>query len=717
MNNQVKEKLKKELFDKLNEYIEKDEIVKIEATLDYAFKYENCVEDANREDYILHVIRTAIILTELHSDTTCLEASLIGWIPSLVENFEIEELEKDFSEEIVNIVKSLQKISKLKLKNDDEGSAIYLRKAIVGLSTDYRVIIIKLASRLDNLRTVYTKPSIVQKNKCIETENVLIPIAHRLGINYIKSELEDLCLKYLKPDKYEEILGYLNASYDKLNEYIEEMKITLSEILCEQNIKFRIKGRVKSVHSLYQKLSKGKKWKDIYDVLALRIIVEKESECYLAIGLIHAKYRPIPKRFKDYIARPKENMYQSLHTGVIGPDGKIFEIQIRTEEMDEIAECGIASHWSYKEHGTKTIQALMEQKLEVFREAIEEKEKDDDLLKEFKEIFVDKMIYVFTPKGDVIELPEGSTPVDFAYRIHSKIGDTLTDAIVNDTIVPLDYKLQTDDIVKVNTNSNSTPNQDWLSFVMTSQAKSHIKSYFNKHTKDEYIKEGEDLLNKELRRRSIKISDCLNNENLEKISDEFKIKDLEDLYFQVGSHRYTAKYVVNALTKERLSAEEQVLNKITAKEFTKDQNYKNDVIVKGCDNVLITMANCCKPVYGEKIVGYITKGNGITVHKEDCTNLINMESRLIDVAWNTKNNNNYTTRLLVRTNNINNNILDIVTKSSQRNLSIEALNTLQKGDNIDYEILIKVPDNDTLKQFMLDLESLSFVNSVEREIK
>ncbi len=712
----MKEELKKEFLDRVKEYIESKDIEKIEYALEYAFKYENCIEDNNKQDYLSHVLRTAIILTELHSDIPCLEASLIGWIPSLIEGFDIETLKEDFEEEIVNIVKSLQKISKLKLKSEDEGSAIYLRKAIVGLSTDYRVIIIKLASRLDNLRTVYTTPSIIQKNKCIETENVLIPIAHRLGINYIKSELEDLCLKYLKPDKYEEILEYLNASYDELNGYIEEMKTTLSEVLCEQNIKFRIKGRVKSVHSLYQKLSKGKKWKDIYDVLALRIIVEKESECYLAIGLIHAKYRPIPKRFKDYIARPKENMYQSLHTGVIGPEGKVFEIQIRTEEMDEIAECGIASHWSYKEHGTKAIQALMEQKLEIFREAIEEKDKDDDLLDEFKEIFVDKMIYVFTPKGDVIELPEGSTPVDFAYRIHSKIGDTLTDAIVNDTIVPLDYKLKTDDIVKVNTNASSTPNQDWLSFVVTNQAKGHIKSYFNKHTRDEYIKEGEDLLIKEIRRRGLKINECLSDENLEKISDEFKIKDLEDLYFQTGSHRYTAKYVINALTKEKLSAEEQVLNKISNKEI-KEENYKNDVIVKGCDNVLITMANCCKPVFGEKIVGYITKGNGITVHKEDCTNLVNMESRLIDVSWNTKTNNNYTTRLLIKTNNINNSVLDIVTKSSQRNLSIEALNTLQKGDKVDYEILVKVPDTDTLKQFMLDLETLSFVNSVEREIK
>lgn len=712
--------LKNTFLKNVSSNMDEESLKKIETSLDYALKFEGKVTDYNGDEFLLHVIRTAIILTELHSDEVCISSSLIGWIPPRIEDDKIAEIEELFGQEIADIVKSLQKTSKLKLKDTSEESAINLRKVLVGLSTDARVIVITLASRLDSLRKIYTSPSIVQKNKCIETQNVLIPIAHRLGINYIKSELEDLCLKYLKPDAYEDVLANLNASYEELNKYIEVMKSELSDILQEEGIEFHIKGRVKSIHSLYTKLAKGKKWKDIYDLLALRIIVKKESECYLAIGLIHAKYRPIPKRFKDYIARPKENMYQSLHTGVIGPNGKMFEIQIRTEEMDEIAECGIASHWSYKEHGTKAIQKLMEQKLEIFRDAIEDNSTDDELIKEFKETFVEKMIYVFTPKGDVIELPEGSTPVDFAYKIHTKIGDTITDAIVNDQIVPLNYTLKSDDIVKVNTSDKSVPNKDWLDFVKTSQARNHIKAYFNKQTKTDYITRGEELFTKELKKRGLKLAEIINEDNFKILNREFKIDCEENLYFFIGSHRYTAKYLLDFLTEDQISAEEKILNKISSPNNPSNissENFKNDIIVEGCDDILVTLANCCRPIYGDPIVGYITKGNGITVHKEDCINIKDMEERLIDVSWKENVTTNYTARLLVRTNSIGNNVLTIVMKSSQRNLTIETINTIKNGDNTDYEILIDVPSLIVLKQFMNDIEALPFVLSVEREIK
>lgn len=711
------EALREELIKRVSEYLDNSRVEKIKRALDFSLKYKNTTVDYNGDEFLLHVLRTAIILTELHSDDTCISASLIGWLPVHIEEIEIADLASEFDEQIVETVSSLQKISKLKLKDEEEDTAIYLRKVLVGLSSDARVIIIKLASRLDNLRKVYTKPSAFQKNKCIETKNVLIPIAHRLGINYIKSELEDLCLKYLKPEAYDEVLDNLNASYEELNSYIEEMKAELSDIMCEQNISFRIKGRVKSIHSLHAKLAKGKKWKDIYDVLALRIIVKKESECYLAIGLIHSKYRPIPKRFKDYIAKPKENMYQSLHTGVVGPNGKVFEIQIRTEEMDEIAECGIASHWSYKEHGSKAIQKLMEQKLEVFRDSIDDNSSDEELIKEFKENFIEKMIYIFTPKGDVIELPEGSTPVDFAYKIHSHIGDTITDAIVNDQIVPLNYTLKTDDIVRVNTSDKSTPNKDWLEFVKTSQARNHIKAYFNKQTQMGYIERGEESFTKEVKKRNLKLSDILTDENLSILKKEHKIDSVENLYFNIGAHRYTAKYILDFLTEERLSAEEKILNKISTPSTAEFKNHKTDVLVEGCEDILINLANCCKPIYGDDIVGYITKGNGITIHKEDCTNLKDMEERLIDVAWKENKEGEYMARLLLRTNNIDNNVLDIVMKSSQRKLTIDTLNTIKNGDRIDYEIMVVVPDVETLKQFMIDLESLPFVTSVEREVK
>ena len=703
------------LKSEVESYIKEEKSLKnIDKALKYAVEGFASIKHYDNSLFLDHAIRTCTILAELHSSDTTIIAGLLNWLPTYNESITTDNIIEEFGEEVGSLVENLQKIDKLKLANEDENSAINLRKILVGLSSDVRVIIIKLADRLDNLRCVYTTPSEVQKQKCIETENVYIPIAHRLGINYIKSELEDLCLRYLKPDVYNEILDNLNASRDELNGYIEEMKENLSEMMIEHNIKFRIKGRVKSVHSLYDKLSKGKMWKDIYDILALRIIVEKESECYLAIGLIHAKYRPIPKRFKDYIAQPKENMYQSLHTGVIGPNGNIFEIQIRTEEMDEIAECGIASHWSYKEHGTKAIQSLMEQKLELFRDAIETSN-DDDVVNEFKETFVEKMIYVFTPKGDVIELPEGSTPVDFAYRIHSHVGDTLVGAIVNDQIVPIDYELKTDDIVKIRTNESSTPKKEWLSIVKTNQAKNKIKAYFSKQDREEYVARGEELLNKEIRRRKWSISDTLTDDNKNKLIKLLKLKDFDELLLSIGSLRYTASYVVSLLVEEKHELTDTILERLSSNNVsTHEQNYKNDIIVAGCDDILVTIASCCTPVQGDEIVGFITKGNGITVHKKSCVNIKDETTRLIDVSWNTNSESSYLARLLIKTNNINNNLLDIVTKSSQRNLSIESVNTYEHGNTIDYELLVKVPNTDILKQFMIDLETLSFIISVER---
>ncbi len=709
--------LMEDLLKKATSYIDKENVQLIGKALACALKYADGVLDINGNEFFLHVLRSSIILTELHSDEVCIACSLIGWIPSRVEGVTAHDFEEEFGKEVVNIVESLHKISKLKLKDDSENKAIYLSKLLVGLSTDVRVIVIKLATRLDNLREVYTEPSPMQKNKCIETESVLIPIAHRLGINYIKSELENLCLKYLKPDIYNEIVENLDASFEELDGYIKEMQRSLSEIMIENGIKFRIKGRVKSVHSLYEKLAKGKRWSDIYDILALRIIVEKEAECYLAIGLIHSKYRPIPKRFKDYIARPKENMYQSLHTGVIGPDGKIFEIQIRTEEMDEIAECGIASHWSYKEHGTKAIQNLMEQKLELFRGTMEVEKSEEEAIDELKEIFMKKMIYVFTPNGDIIELPEGATPVDFAYRIHSHVGDTLVGAIVNDQIVPIDYELQNDDIVKINTNETMTPRKEWLKFVKTSQAKNKIKAFFNRQDKQNYIERGEELLIKEIKRRHWNVADTLSNENIAKLISTLKLKDYDDLKLSVGSMRYTANYVMNLLIEEKHEAQDLILEKINSKYDESNKNYKSDIIVEGCDDILVTVANCCKPVFGDEIIGYITKGNGIVVHKTTCSNIKNMESRFIDVSWNKSSTNTYIAELLVRTNNINNNILDIVAKCTERGLALTSLDTIDRDDEVDYKLLIKVPDADSLKVFMLDIEAIPFVTSVERVVK
>ena len=567
-----------------------------------------------------------------------------------------------------------------------------------------------MAGRLDNLRYVYTVKDNAQKEKCIETQNVLIPIAHRLGINYIKSELEDLCLKYLNEEAYKEIEKELNETRETLSGYLDEMKDELTDLMSENSIKCRIKGRVKSIFSLYEKMNKGKTFNQIYDVLALRIIVEKESDCYLAIGLIHAKYRPIPKRFKDYIAQPKENMYQSLHTGVIGPNGNIFEIQIRTEEMDEIDECGIASHWSYKEHGSKSIQSLMEQKLELFRDSMEISEDDISAINEFNELFAEKMIYVFTPNGDVIELPEGSTPIDFAYRIHSNIGNSLVGAIVNDQIVPIDSKLKNDDIVKINTSANSEPKKEWLDVVKTSKAKSLIKAYLNRQDRENLLLKGDTLLIKEARNRKESINELLSEVNIEKICKETGAHDLDDIKVLIGSLKYTAKQILGFIDKKEETID---ISKLTS---SKNETIKHntEVIVPGCSDVLVTMANCCMPINGDEIVGFITKGNGITVHKKDCVNIKCNRERCIAVEWNTSANNKSTARIMVKTNSNGNNILEIVAASAKRDVNIVSIDTRKKEYGTDYEMLVDVEDKDTLNLYMQDLHALKFVISVER---
>ena len=708
----MKNKLIEELKQRVNEYIEdKKEIKLIEDAIIYADEKLKGHKAFNGEALFLHVLRSTITLTKLHSDYMCIVCGLINWVPVVNDNVGMSEIKDKFGSEAVEIIESLSKINKLKLRKDDKHSNSYLRKIIVGLSTDVRVIVIKLAERHDNLKCVFTEDTPERKEKALETERILIPLAHRLGINYIKTELDDLCLKYLKPDIYKEIEEELDEDRTELNNKLEKMKHDISEILTDNGIKFRIKGRVKSIHSLYDKLSKGKTMNQIYDVLALRIITSKVSDCYLIIGLIHASYKSLPNRFKDYINNPKENMYQSLHTGIIGPDGSIFEVQIRTEEMDEIAEYGIASHWSYKEHSTKVIQNLMEQKLELFRNAIDPAESDSEIEEGFKETFADDMIYVYSPKGDVLELPKGATPVDFAYRIHSHVGDTMTGAIVNGNIVPIDTELKNDDVVNIKTNNNSTPKKEWLNFVKTSQAKNKIKAFFSKLDREMYIERGEKLLEKEIRKRNWSINETLSKDNINKLLETLKLKDYDELKLGIGSLRYTASYVISLINEDKHDISDMILEKISLNNGVDNKNYKKDIIVSGYDDILVNIANCCKPIYGDPIVGYITKGKGMSIHKESCPNVKNVD-RLIKCSWNeNRNTEDYITRIRVETISDDNNILDIVTICSQRGVSLENINTFT---NLDYELLIKVKDTEKLKLFMNDLKSLSFVRNVER---
>lgn len=710
-------------YETLNEKLKnlitnEDELESIHAAFLFADEAHKGRTRLNNDSYISHPLSVAYILADLNVDYITIMGALLHETVNHAD-VTLEDIEKEFGSEVAKIVGSISKINKLELADDKESSAVYLRKVLVGLSEDVRVLFIKLADRLHNMRTIWALTPDEQKRKANETMSVLIPIAHRLGINSISSELEDLCLKYTKPDVYNDILEKLDASYKELNGYLNEMKESISEILADAGIKFKIKGRVKSVHSLYNKISNGKKWENIYDILALRVFVEKESDCYLVIGLIHSKYRPMPKRFKDYIAMPKENMYQSLHTTIFGVEGQIFEVQVRTYEMDEIAEKGIAAHWSYKEKGKERIQDIMEQKLEMFRNVIDANNEitDDAIFAEnLKTEFLSNLIYCFTPKGDAVELPEGATPVDFAYRIHSKVGDTTVGAIVNDNIVSLDYKLQDGDIVKINTNQNGTPNKDWLNFVKTSQAKNKIKSFFSKQDHNAYVAKGQELLEKEIRRRKLSINEVLSPDNVKKVITDLKLTDLEDLYLSIGSLRFTPSYIINLIYEDKKDVQDILLEKVINRAPSKVNNNKNDIIVAGIDEVLITIAKCCSPIKGDAIKGYITKGDGITVHRADCPNIQDSD-RLIEVSWNNETESSFLTTIEIEGIDDNNHLFDIIQTATKRNIYIDSVNSKEADSAINYIINVKTKSTEELELFISDITALSFVKSVKRRIR
>lgn len=702
-------------FEELVPRLEKREQFKtIKKAYLYAYNEHKGMKRLTGDDFITHPLEVTKILMDLNVDDTTIIASLLHEVINN-GNKTYDDLVNDFGEDIAKIVLSVSKINKLELPDNNESSVIYLRKILVGLAQDVRVLYIKLADRLHNMRTNWAINPQKQKQKAEETMSVLVPIAHRLGINSIKSELENLSLYYLKPDVYNDILEKLNETVDELNGYLEEMKESIIDILTDAGIKFEIKGRVKSVYSIYNKLSNGKEWNKIYDILALRIFVEEESDCYQVIGLIHSRFRPMPKRFKDYIASPKENMYQSLHTTVFGIEGHVFEIQVRTYEMDEIAEKGIASHWSYKEKGTKKIQNVMEQKLEMFRNVIESSNNDTDADFESKvnaDIFSD-LIYTYTPKGDVVELPIGSTPIDFAYRIHSRVGDTTVGAIVNDQIVPLSYELKNDDVVNIKTNNNSTPNKDWLSFVKTSQAKNKIKAFFSKQDKEEYIEKGKNILEAELRKRKMAFNEVLTPEIIEKLIKDLKVKDLDEIYLSIGSLRFTAGYIINLTKADKHEVDDALFER---KLSIPKINYKSDILVEGNSDIMVNIAKCCMPIKGDEIVGFITKGQGISVHKKGCSNVPDNSERVVDVSWNMDASNYYFTNIYVYVTAGFDLLVNIITEVGKLGCIVRSCNTKEFDNKTMYEINIRIKDKVELDNVMKNIRKIHNVIDVKEEM-
>lgn len=667
--------------------------------------------------YISHCLNVAYILSEIKADYETIAASLLHDTID-VANIKIAEIKKKFGENITTLVEGVTKINRLNYNSDNEATIANYRKIFVGLTKDVRVIIIKLADRLHNMRTMYVLSERKQKETSNETLAILTPIAHRLGMNKIKGQLEDLSLRYSKPDAYFQIVEKLNKTVTERNKYVEEMLENVSKLLNDNGIKHEIKGRAKSIYSIYKKLDKGKKFGDIYDLLALRVFVNKVDECYQAMGIIHSVYKPVPKRYKDYIAMPKNNGYQSLHTTVFGKDGNFFEIQIRTYEMDIVAEHGVASHWSYKEKGKTLMQSAMEEKLQFFRSIIElnESSNDEEFVSRVKDEILNNVIYVYTPKGDVVELPIGATPIDFAYRVHTEIGNKMVGAIVNDNIVPLDYKLNDNDIIKIKTNKNSTPNRDWIEICYTHQAKNKIRSFFNKTVKDDYLKKGEELLIKELKKRRISVNNFLSNDNLNKIFEELKIDNINSLYIELGNGKYSSNQIINIINDETKSKEQKILDKVIDQEV-KEVISKNDIIVEGIDNIKINIAGCCKAVPGDNIIGYISRGNGIIVHRSNCPNISDINDRIISVNWNNNINKKYDTNIIVEASESKDILLNIIAKTSNLDINIQSVNTIHNNNSYIFELNVLTPNTDILNKFMIDVKNIKNVLNVERVIK
>ena len=703
------EDLKKEI----EKYLTEEEIKEVLKAYNFAYEKHKGQYRKTGEEYIVHPLFVAYILTSIKADKDTLVAGLLH---DVIEDTEVtkEELFEMFGETSANLVDGVTKINSINVSTENEYLTGYYKKIIVGMSEDVRVIIIKLADRLHNMRTLYALPHDRQKRKAKETLEILAPIAHRLGMHKIKSELEDLSLKYLKPEAYRDVVEKLNHTKKEREEYVKKMMDEVSELLRSNNIKHEIKGRAKSIYSIYKKLDKGRSFNDIYDLLAIRILVDKEQECYLALGLIHSKYKPISKRFKDYIAMPKTNLYQTLHTTVFGPFGNLFEIQIRTYAMDEIAENGIASHWAYKENKNAALemQNVTEQKLQFYKSIIELKEDkltSEDFVDKVKNEVLNNNIYVYTPKGDVIEMPKGSTPIDFAYRIHSQVGDKMTGTIVNNNMVNLSYELQNGDIIKIITNNSSKgPSREWLNIVKTTGAKSKIKSFFNRTTKEDYINQGKDLLEKELRRRKIPLSEFMEKENLEKIYKQFKLESIEDIYLNIGNNKFSPKSIIK---KEETNKEEKPKPKIIVK------NSDNDIIVGDTKNIETHIANCCLPVPGDEIVGYITKNSGISIHRKNCSNIELFDDRIVEAFWNPNINNKYNSELIIHTTSKDNIVLDIVQTAATLNINVENVNLISKGNTNVYSVDILVSSLEDLNKYILNLQKVKHVNDVERIIK
>lgn len=724
-----------ECMENVQTYIKRPENIElIQKAYDFAYEHHKGQFRKSGEPYVIHVIQVANTLALMHCGPKTIAAGLLHDTVEDCQGVTTDTITELFGQEIATLVDAVTKIGAIKFKDEEEYLASNHRKLFIAMAKDIRVILIKLADRLHNMRTLqYMRPE-KQKKIARETLSVYAPIAHRLGISEIKNELEDLSFKYLDYKKYEEIKDLVKQRESDRNEQVHEMISDIESIMQEYNIQYRIFGRSKHFYSIYKKMvTKNKRFEEILDLLAIRIVTDSVVHCYEILGYIHAKYRPIPGRFKDYIAMPKANMYQSLHTTIVEPEhGNIFEIQIRTEEMDAIAERGVAAHWKYKENRNYTPeyeQKEIEDKLSWFRDfSMMTDEESEDPLEYMnvlqKDIF-EANVYCLTPRGKVIALPSGSCPIDFAYRIHTEVGNKTVGAKANGAIVPLNTPLKTGDVVDILTNNNSVgPSADWIKIVKSGHARNKIRTFLQKQeqqSRKESIKLGQSMLEDEFRRLKLDPK-SMDQKRLESILTSLSFKSVDDLYVGIAMKRVSLQSIVDRLVKNRSNMlEDQEIMKIYNKQPAHVTKHSScGVIVPGVDTIAVSLANCCRPIPGDSIIGYISKGQGVKVHRADCPNIVNEKKRLIPVQWEEGlDEKQYEVNLIIHSDDRNYLLSDIVTTLQQCNVYLKHVDSAVDDGNLEAttKLTVSVKNAAHLQNLISNLKKVRSVNEVIRTIQ
>ncbi|MBS4762289.1 bifunctional (p)ppGpp synthetase/guanosine-3',5'-bis(diphosphate) 3'-pyrophosphohydrolase [Carnobacteriaceae bacterium zg-ZUI252] len=721
-----------DVLDLCRTYMNEEHVAFVKKAYEFAEHAHRSMQRKSGEPYIIHPIQVAGILANLHMDPHTVAA---GFLHDVVEDTEYtyDDMVTHFSQSVADIIEGVTKIGQVEYQSKAENKAENHRKMLLAMAQDFRVIIVKLADRLHNMRTMEYQTEHKQQQKSEETLEIYAPLAHRLGMSKIKWELEDLSLRYLETQAYYNIVSLMSSKREEREAWVNETIDEIQHLLDEMHIKAEIKGRPKHIYSIYKKMvNKKKEFSEIYDLLAVRVLVNDIKDCYAVLGLVHTKWTPLPGRFKDYIAMPKPNMYQSLHTTIIGPGGTPIEIQIRTYEMHRIAENGVAAHWAYKEGVTSKVASTpLQERMNWFKDMMElqsDATNASEFIESVKTDLFNDRVYVFTPKGDVTELPSGSGPLDFAYSVHTELGNKTVGATVNGKNVGLDTVLVNGDIIDIRTSSSANPSPDWLKMVVTSRAKNKIKRYLKSQERDASIARGRDLLEKAIVELEFDPKEILTKERIDDVLERLNVHTIDDMYAMVGFGEQSSLAVANRLTeKERRQKEkeleiQQLLSKPEPKRTVMTIRDENGLIVSGGDNLLIRLARCCRPVPGDTVTGYITKGHGITVHRQDCPNVQLPhadEARLIDVEWdmaNKKVHKDYDTEIIITAYDRNGLINDIITTANSTVKKMNGINAKINDHIATITLRVGIENIQELNRLLDKLRMITEVYRVQRVI-